>query len=64
MESFSEALEIDSTREELFLKMAEVMEKVKSGEQTEKEKEDIVRHCYGTDIIVNLSQTVVRRKPG
>ena len=66
LESFSEAMAKDPTGEEPFLKMSGAMEKrfekVKLGEQTEKETEEIARYRSEADIIVYLSQTAIRMK--
>ena len=68
LESFSEALRVDSTWEKPFLRRSDVMEKrlekIKRGEETETEKEEIARHRSNSDIIVDMSQSQSRKQVG
>ena len=60
LHSFSEAVEVDFTWEKAFLKRSSVLkrllEKIKIGEQTDEEKEEIARSRSSANIIVDLSQ--------
>jgi len=68
LESFSKAIEVDPSWETPFLKRSEVMEqmkqRVKTGEQTDKELKQVAQHRSKADIIVDLTQTQSKKKVG